>query len=400
MRWRTTVVSTWLACGALAAPALAVVPTQEAEILRQVAAAYGSLTNFIFEGDLHMVIERPSEPQIQDLPFRVAAGTGGRVRDEMTSPTMGGLIVSDGRETIVYNAALGQYTRSPGGADSTAARMPNRGVGSAIMGRYRTIAEAATTARRLPDTTLTLAGVAHPCVVLEVDYPSTTGRPEIQELPRTYWIDQETHLVLRQRTVVRIDSPRDGGVVEQREEIAFRRAERDPVLPDSIWAFRPPAGSREVSQFEMPGQGMDPARLFTGRPAIDFTLKDLAGRPHSLKTLRGKVVLLDFWATWCGPCRITMPHVAKIHAEYKNRGVAVMSINVGETVAKAQAYIKKNGFLFTTLLDQDRVVSTRYQVNGIPTLVVIDRKGNVSDYLVGVHDGVALRAALAKAGVR
>jgi thioredoxin-like negative regulator of GroEL len=77
-----------------------------------------------------------------------------------------------------------------------------------------------------------------------------------------------------------------------------------------------------------------------------------------------------------------------------------MSINVAEPAAKARDYMKKNGYLFTTLLDQDHKVATQYEVNGIPTLVVIDRAGTVSDYLVGARDDVALRAALKKAGVK
>jgi thiol-disulfide isomerase/thioredoxin len=192
--------------------------------------------------------------------------------------------------------------------------------------------------------------------------------------------------------------PQQGGKVEQQEEISLRRAQLDPALPDSMWVFRPPAGSRQVAEFS--GPGADPASAFAGRPAIDFTLKDLKGRAHSLKSLRGKIVLLDFWATWCGPCRITMPQVAKIHQQFKSRGVEVMSINVGETAAQAGSYIRKNGYLFTTLLDQKREVAARYQVNGIPTLVVIDRAGTVSDYLVGSRDEAALRAALKKAGVK
>jgi peroxiredoxin len=95
-----------------------------------------------------------------------------------------------------------------------------------------------------------------------------------------------------------------------------------------------------------------------------------------------------------------MPQVDKIHREYANRGVEVMSINVGETPKKAGDYMTKNGYAFTTLLDQDRAVSTQYRIDGIPTLVVIDPAGTVTDYLVGARDDVALRAALKKAGVK
>ena len=172
----------------------------------------------------------------------------------------------------------------------------------------------------------------------------------------------------------------------------------NPTLPDSLWTFRVPEGAIEVDEFS--NNTADPGAAFRGREAADFTLKDLKGRPRTLKSLRGKTVLLDFWATWCGPCRMTMPQVAKVHAAYKNKGVEVMSINVGEDAKKAGDYIAKNGYAFTTLLDQDRTVATQYRVNGIPTLVVIDAKGKISDYMVGVHDEAALKAALTKAGVK
>jgi thiol-disulfide isomerase/thioredoxin len=234
--------------------------------------------------------------------------------------------------------------------------------------------------------------------VLDVTYEPSAHQARVTEEPRRYWIDARTRLVLRMRTRLKADAPQLGGKVEQDETISFRRALTNPVFADSLWAFRPPPGSREVSEFSAGRE--DLAAAFTGKPAIDFSLKDLKGRPHSLKSLRGKTVLLDFWASWCGPCRITMPQVAKIHAEYKDRGVEVMSINVGESAKKAGDYMAKNRYAFTTLLDEDRAVSTNYRVNGIPTLVVIDRAGTVSDYLVGARDDVALRAALKKAGVK
>jgi thiol-disulfide isomerase/thioredoxin len=400
MRWRSTAATTLLACWTLAAPAAAEVAAPDAEILRQVGEAYRTLGSYLFEGTLHVVLQGPGAPQIQDVPFFAAAGPGGRLRDQITSPTLGGMVLSDGQQTIVYNAALGQYTRRPGRVDSVLARVSERGVVGTLITRYRAIATGATTARRLPDSVLTLEGGRRDCYVLEVGYPPTTANAQIEELPRTYWIEKRTHLVLRQRTIVRANLPQNGGKVEQQEVITLRRAILDPTLPDSLWSFRPPAGAQEVAEFTPAAGAQEAANPFAGKPAIDFTLKDLAGRAHSLKSLRGKVVLLDFWATWCGPCRITMPQVAKIHAEYRRRGVEVMSINVGESAAKAGAYMRRNGYLFTTLLDQDRQVSSQYRVNGIPTLVVIDRAGTVSDYLVGARDEVALRAALEKAGVK
>ncbi len=395
MRWRTTVAGTLLACLASAAPAWPEVAPPEAQILRQVARTYRALARYLFQGVIRMDVRGSRAPLSQEVPFFVAADGEGRLRDEVVSGAVGGMMVSDGRQTVIYNAQLRQYVRRKGSADSLPARDPGGGVGGTFIARYATVADGATGAKRLPDETVMLAGTRRECVVLAVSYAPPT-HAQMRELPRTYWIDKQTHLVLRQRSVVKADVPQLGGQVEQEENVTFRRALVDRPLPDSLWVFRPPAGSREVAEFMQPEPGAD----FTGKPAIDFTLKDLKGTPHTLRRLRGKTVLLDFWASWCGPCRMTMPQVAKIHAEYKSRGVEVMSINVGEPAEKAGAYVKQHGYLFTTLLDVDRTVSSQYRVSGIPTLVVIDRAGTVSDYLVGVRDDVALRAALKKAGVK
>jgi thiol-disulfide isomerase/thioredoxin len=269
--------------------------------------------------------------------------------------------VSDGRETVIYNAELGQYTRQKDDADTASAQSMSKGVGGALVARFAAVTTGVVAVHRLPNEAVVLDGGKRDCLVLDVTYEPSAHQARVTEEPRRYWIDARTRLVLRMRTRLKADAPQLGGKVEQDETISFRRALTNPVFADSLWAFRPPPGSREVSEFS-------------------------AGR--------------DFWASWCGPCRITMPQVAKIHAEYKDRGVEVMSINVGESAKKAGDYMAKNRYAFTTLLDEDRAVSTNYRVNGIPTLVVIDRAGTVSDYLVGARDDVALRAALKKAGVK
>ena len=398
MRFRTIVVALLLAGGIVPAQALAQVAAPEAELLHQVSETYRGLGSYLLEGSIAIMAKGANAPTTQELPFLIAAAPGGKSRDEVRSGQLGGMILSDGRQTTIYNAPLGQYMRKPGRADSATAGTSSRGLRAAVIARFADIAKSATAAKRLPDATLTLSGVPRDCAVIEVTYPPLN--PQVQELPRTYWIEKSTHLVLRQRTVVRADSPQYGGKVEQSEEFLLVRALRDTPLPESTWVFHPPASIKEVDQFVAPTADTAPVSPFVGRPATDFTLKDLAGRPHTLKSLRGKVVLLDFWATWCGPCRHTLPQVAKIHARYKDRGVEVMSVNVGEPGAKAADYLKQNGYAFTALLDTDRRVSTDYQVNGIPTLVVIDRAGTISDYMVGVRDEAALSAALKKAGVK
>ncbi|MBI1797030.1 MAG: redoxin domain-containing protein [Candidatus Eisenbacteria bacterium] len=382
----------------IAAPARAEIATPEAAILSRVSEVYTGLKRFFFSGSIHVDIQKQGAPQSQHAEFLAAAAPGGKLRDQVDNPAVGGAYVSDGTQAWIFNAGLNQYVHRIGRADSVLAGAAEHGIAGSLIMRYAAITAMATAARRLPDESVTIGGAARPCDVIEVTYPQSTNNAQIHEGPRTYWIDKTSRLVLRQRTKVDADMPQLGGHVEQTETIAFRRAELDPKLADSLWTFHPPAGAKEVQQFETPNA--DPGATMNGTLAADFTLKDLAGRAHSLKTLRGKVVLLDFWATWCGPCRLTMPRVAKMYQEYKTKGVEVMSVNVGETAAQAGAYMKKNGYTFTTLLDQNRAVALDYKVNGIPTLVVIDRKGTISSYLVGAHEETTLREAIAKAGVK
>jgi len=119
----------------------------------------------------------------------------------------------------------------------------------------------------------------------------------------------------------------------------------------------------------------------------------------TLSKLRGKVVLLDFWATWCGPCRIEMPRVEKLHQEFKGKGLIVLGVNLREAPERARAFMKKNGYTFGSLLDAKAEVADRYQVDGIPTLLVIDRKGQIAAHFVGVREEQDLRDALKKAGL-
>jgi thiol-disulfide isomerase/thioredoxin len=400
MRRRTPVLTARIALlGFLAlgpAPAHAQLEQAERNVLERTAGLYRTMGSFVFAGTIEISQVSSHGPQTQKAQFLAATPGHGMLRDEVTGGGATGMFVSNGRETWIYNGTVNQYMRKPGAADSVLKLFPNKGVGGMLVSRYSLITEGANAARFLEDTTLTVDGVKRRCDVLEVTYAPPLNTP-VKEDPRRYWIDKETYLVLRQRSAMHVDSPQYGKI-DQVEVINFNRAAVDPKLPDTLWTFRVPQGATQVDEFK--NDANDPGSAFRGRPAFDFTLKDLKGRPRSLKSLRGKTVLLDFWATWCGPCRITMPQVAKVHAQYKNRGVEVLSINVGENAQKAGDYIAKNGYAFTTLLDEDRTVATQYRVNGIPTLVVIDAKGNISDYLVGARDEAALKAALTKAGVK
>jgi peroxiredoxin len=113
------------------------------------------------------------------------------------------------------------------------------------------------------------------------------------------------------------------------------------------------------------------------QPAPDFTLKSLAGENLRLKEYRGKVVLVNFWASWCGPCRQEMPILDKIHQRYAPMGFTVLGVNVDKKSDKARQIAERLDVSFPLLLDQQQTVSEQYQVSAMPYTLLVDRDGEV-----------------------
>lgn len=120
-----------------------------------------------------------------------------------------------------------------------------------------------------------------------------------------------------------------------------------------------------------------------GMPATDFNLLDLDGKPRSLAEFRGKVVLLNFWATWCKPCTTEMPAMQNAYDSLKDKGLVVLAVNELEDEARVRQHIKDYGHTFPVLLDSKNQVANLYGVFGLPVSVFIDGNGSVQEYVKG-----------------
>ncbi len=125
-----------------------------------------------------------------------------------------------------------------------------------------------------------------------------------------------------------------------------------------------------------------------GAPAPDFTLTDLDGQTVTLSDLQGQVVLLNFWATWCGPCRLEMPLLQAAYTERQSQGFTILAIDLDDPVADVLDFRDALGLTFPVLLDPGTTVTDLYRVRGWPTSYFINRDGFVSRQHIGaLSDG-------------
>ncbi len=115
-----------------------------------------------------------------------------------------------------------------------------------------------------------------------------------------------------------------------------------------------------------------------GQAAPDFTLKSLNGGDISLSSYKGKVVLLNFWATWCTPCRDEMPPMNKLYLKYKNNGLVVLAVSTDDSTMVVEKFLIKNHVDFPVLLDTGKTVAkTKYRINAQPTTFLIGKDGTI-----------------------
>jgi cytochrome c biogenesis protein CcmG/thiol:disulfide interchange protein DsbE len=130
----------------------------------------------------------------------------------------------------------------------------------------------------------------------------------------------------------------------------------------------------------------------------DFQLASIDGRQIGPKSFPGQVVVVDFWATWCMPCRLQAEILEPVYRDYKGRGVQFLATNVGEEPDQVKKFLKDKPFPYPVLLDPQQATADKLGIVALPTLMVVDKKGEVAYFQSGIADGDTLRDLLKKAG--
>ena len=246
-----------------------------------------------------------------------------------------------------------------------------------------------------PNDNLVINGRPVTCQVFHYKPEPNSQLPpgQLAEISRTLWYDPQSGLILKSLQIL---SNMERGVEwEQRVTLTLTNYQIDEAVSEETFSFTPPEGVVIVDNFER----LTNPDAMTGMKAPDVTFTDLAGEQIQLSSLRGKVVFLDFWATWCAPCRLEMPHIQKLYKELGTSGEVVFLAASSEGKSVIEKFLEKNPYTFPVVQVAAQDAIGKFKATSIPTGFVIDQEGIIRSHMVGVQNEAQLRAGLAKAGI-
>lgn len=334
-------------------------------------------------------------PARVEMLVKIAVSNPGKLRIESSSNVGDSLTVSDGENTWMYLSGLMQYTKT------AAASTPENLVKSLVPGMSSVMEQLKAkdpylSAKITGEEPVEVEGQKIDCYVVEgrLDKVSLPGSIEMTEGVQKVWIDKTSMLSLKQTMTATMTGGPLKAPAQMNQAVTVISQKLDAAVPDSIFSFTPPEGAKLVTEFK----GRANADL-TGKPAPDFKLTSTGGKEFSLQDLKGKFVLLDFWASWCGPCRRDLPSVEKLHQEFHRKGLVVLGVDGREDSETVRQFLALSKLSYPILLTPDGGVIQSYSVTALPTVVLIDADGKVVYYHVGAGGDKALREALAQLGL-
>ena len=348
-------------------------PAEVRELLDQVTKAYSALSTLRLEGVVTGTFDVAGKQSQQKVTFTSVMGDGGPFRHEIP----GELIVAADREaTWVYFPAAQRYYRTPND-------------GAATQPANRQLPAAARQALLSHDLSLLLALSDDPAAALR-----TLGRLQMWEgkllvtrADGSRWeleFDPVTKLISTAR-VDEAEALRNAGVPDVKvamREIVYQSTPGAAIAEKAL-AFQPPEAAQEVEPTQLAG-----GPSLAGAPAPELSLPDLEGKAMSLDGLRGKVVVVDFWATWCGPCVMAMPHLKALAEAHGAEGMVVLAVNLREDEATVRQFVDEHGLAVEgvmVLRDAEGSTADRWGVQAIPFSVVVGRDGVVREVIVGLQ---------------
>lgn len=379
-------------------------PSSDAlSLLQRVAQHYADAKSYYIESTEEMSATGEYDRNWQKKVLTAAEADGNRGYFEGHGNMGSAIKVADGKTVWRYRLDEHRYTVKPAsrdGADKPGPVAMTEMVSfeaENLRRRLGTLAKSLKSAEFLPEETLTVNGQPVRCLVVHVRTSDEKRVRGSYPFDKAIWIDKQREIVLK---VVEHSHPvwmnsAARMTVDRETTTVYTNTVLDGPVRESLFRFVPPADAHQIRQFPDPTEGMNGGGM-TGDSIPPLKFKGADGKVVSIESYRGKPVLLDFWATWCGPCVAGFPKLAEIYQQAKEKGLELISVDQDEDAATAANFFAKKGYTWPEFHDGDGEIEKLMGSTGIPRLVLVDAEGQI------VYDGGGdedkLRTHLAKLG--
>lgn len=369
------------------------------EILRSTAETYRNLTNYHFELETETeTVSELSQIRLRER-LKLAANDSGKVHAEFRHPGSWRLTIFDGTTTWQFDPGFREFARNE--VSHPEEDYALRALQSTLHDHLGRVDKGVISARILREEPLQIEDKTRLCWVIRAEYGPGDRHALSKQDIRTYWIDRSRKVLLREERRSHGSSIGSESYQDQQRSstTVYRIARINELPPESVFTFQPPADAVELGSLPSPGRRRENLR---GRRAPDLSLDTLSGQKLTLSSLRGKVVLLDFWSSTCGACRAQMPELKALYEETKNLDVAFVGVNGDEHKQQAIDYVKQYGGTWPNLWDGKNQAWLQYRIHAQPTVVVIDREGIVFEQAIGLgkQTDQSIRSALRRLGIK
>ncbi|MCU1286794.1 MAG: hypothetical protein JWO13_3144 [Acidobacteriales bacterium] len=370
-------------------------------MLRQAAAKYRDAKSFHLEWETKITSASAFASGWQKQTF-VVAGEDRKFHYEAKGTALRGLRISDGQSDWFYQSGLRQYSVQPSQPDK--ARVQARGTaGGTTEGWVKTAMQSllrvdddAESSEILGDEVVTIGTAKFPCLKVHARQLSSFREGVTSTRENTYWIEKSTGLIRKAVFATNGPSRADDDVDEQSTivEINYSRVELDTVPDAALFEFTPPANTYLVDDSRQPVSA--PLRVGTPAPALIFDDKKTG--TFNLAELKGKVALVQFWASWCGACLEEMKALAQLPKSYADKGLVIVGVDEDEMPLRGDDYFSSQKFQWKNFHDQGEINQRVWGLTSYPLLVLVDREGKIVWTNSGVGTGFSssLRSQLDK----
>jgi thiol-disulfide isomerase/thioredoxin/outer membrane lipoprotein-sorting protein len=375
--------------------------TDAAALLDAVAKTYAAdADTFRMESITESVSSQESRRSWQKSMQTVLKAPGNRFRIESRSWTGNWTQASDGTTEWIYLPEAKAYVKRPAGDGPQFPKIYGMGTQALKQAWEMRItleqeAEQAKNARMLPEETIVVEGQHYPCYVVHA-----TSEGKGWHAEETFWIEKKTLMFRKEieheetslliSPILKIPSHEDVTTL-------YPIADLHPQIDPKLFALTPPPDAKEVASLEPNFQGvtMPPAPSVVGKMLPDVSLTGTDGKETKLSSLRGRALLIDVWATWCGPCLAWMPSLGRLEKEMRGTGLQVVSIDRDEAAETATHYLSLHGFQWPNYHDREGKLGKALGEGAIPLTLLVDAQGRIAYAGIGGEDEGALRKAIA-----